>query len=92
MMAATFFLSMFVSNTATALMMVPNAVSVCKSLEESTLPQFRHESKLFGTAVMLGIAYAANVGGMVRWMNWTPAVLFTFWFSCLSQTCLLSRL
>jgi di/tricarboxylate transporter len=35
MMAATFFLSMFVSNTATALMMVPNALSVCHSLERS---------------------------------------------------------
>lgn len=66
MMGATFFLSMFVSNTATALMMVPNAISVCESLEKQTLPQFRHEAKLFGTAVMLGIAYAANVGGMVR--------------------------
>lgn len=65
MMGATFFLSMFVSNTATALMMVPNAIAVCESLETQTLPQYRHEAKLFGTAVMLGIAYAANVGGMV---------------------------
>ena len=76
MMAATFFLSMFVSNTATALMMVPNAVSVCKSLEHSTLPQFRHESKRFGTAVMLGIAYAANVGGMSSLIGTPPNLVF----------------
>lgn len=76
MMAATFFLSMFVSNTATALMMVPNALSVCRSLERSTLPQFHHESRSFGTAVMLGIAYAANVGGMASLVGTPPNLVF----------------
>jgi sodium-dependent dicarboxylate transporter 2/3/5 len=76
MMASTFFLSMFVSNTATALMMLPNAVSVCESLERSTLPQFRHESRRFGIALMLGIAYSANVGGMASLIGTPPNLVF----------------
>mmetsp|Transcript_14840 Transcript_14840/g.30283 ORF Transcript_14840/g.30283 Transcript_14840/m.30283 type:complete len:484 (+) Transcript_14840:658-2109(+) len=76
MMGATFFLSMFVSNTATALIMVPNAISVCESIERQTLPQFRHESKAFGMAVMLGIAYAANVGGMASLIGTPPNLVF----------------
>ena len=76
MMCATFFLSMFVSNTATALMMVPNAISVCESLERQSLPQFRHEAKMFGMAVMLGIAYAANVGGMASLIGTPPNLVF----------------
>jgi sodium-dependent dicarboxylate transporter 2/3/5 len=76
MMGATFFLSMFVSNTATALMMVPNAISVCDSLERQTARSHRHEAKLFGTAVMLGIAYAANVGGMASLIGTPPNLVF----------------
>lgn len=41
-----------------------------------TQPQFRHESKLFGTAVMLGIAYAANVGGMSSLIGTPPNLVF----------------
>jgi sodium-dependent dicarboxylate transporter 2/3/5 len=76
MMVSTFFLSMFVSNTATALMMVPNAVSVCESLERNTLPQFRHESRRFGIAMMLGIAYSANVGGLSSLIGTPPNLVF----------------
>lgn len=76
MMAATFFLSMYVSNTATSLMMVPNAIAVCESIEQSALPEFQHESQLFGTAVMLGIAYAANVGGMASLIGTPPNLVF----------------
>jgi solute carrier family 13 (sodium-dependent dicarboxylate transporter), member 2/3/5 len=62
MMCATFLLSMFVSNTATTLMMLPNAISVVTALEDSgSLP--RHCPK-FGEALLLGIAYSASVGGM----------------------------
>lgn len=77
MMAVTFLLSMFVSNTATALMMVPNAISVCDSLERRSRSQGSNgESQRFGTAVMLGIAYAANVGGMASLIGTPPNLIF----------------
>lgn len=64
MMLGTFFLSMFVSNTATTVMMVPNAISVLESLEGTSKAEHSSEIKRFGIASMLGICYAANVGGM----------------------------
>ncbi|CAB9499175.1 Sodium-dependent dicarboxylate transporter SdcS [Seminavis robusta] len=76
-MGGTFFLSMFVSNTATSLMMVPNALSICRSVEEST-PNHRgnQESRRFSTAIFLGIAYAANVGGMASLLGTPPNLVF----------------
>ena len=64
MMFATFVLSMFVSNTATALMMVPNAIPVIDCLENQASAENKEHARKFGIAVMLGIAYAANVGGI----------------------------
>lgn len=69
-MLATFVLSMWVSNTATTLMMLPIAIALLTSLEDSLDhgpklalqqdPAFRH----LGQAVMLGIAYSATIGGV----------------------------
>lgn len=75
-MSGTFFLSMFVSNTATSLMMVPNALSVCRSLEESSTGQDRRDSRRFATAILLGIAYSANVGGMASLLGTPPNLVF----------------
>ena len=77
MMAVTFVLSMFVSNTATALMMVPNAIAVCDALEsQGRSDDHQEDSKQFGTAVMLGIAFAANVGGMASLIGTPPNLIF----------------
>ena len=64
MMGATFILSMFISNTAATLMMVPNAIAVVETLENSGNKKFRENGKSFSMAVVLGIAYSASVGGM----------------------------
>ncbi|MFT5433378.1 MAG: sodium-dependent dicarboxylate transporter 2/3/5, partial [Myxococcota bacterium] len=55
-------LSMWISNTATALMMLPIAVAVLQRTEERVGkgPGVR----AFGVALMLGIAYACNIGGL----------------------------
>jgi sodium-dependent dicarboxylate transporter 2/3/5 len=62
-MIATAFLSMWISNTATAVMMMPIGVAVVKQLEngldENTLN--KHE---LGQALMLAIAYGCSIGGM----------------------------
>ncbi len=57
---ATAFLSMWVSNTATVMMMLPIALSVAQLLAR----QRNEESHVFPLALMLGIAYAATIGGM----------------------------
>ena len=75
-MGATFFISMFISNTATSLMMVVNGVSICASIQENLDAAHKEESKRFGRAVMLGIAYAANLGGMASLIGTGPNLAF----------------
>ncbi|MCL7968740.1 MAG: DASS family sodium-coupled anion symporter [marine benthic group bacterium] len=60
-MAASAFLSMWVSNTATALMMLPIGISLIELLPGEADEPSRSQ---FGTALMLGIAYACSIGGM----------------------------
>lgn len=55
-MAATALLSMWISNTATTLMMVPIALSAASALED--------KSGKFVTALLLGVCYAASIGGV----------------------------
>ena len=61
-MIATAFLSMWISNTSTAVIMFPIGMSIISIVEK----QYGKDSQLlrrFGLALMLGIAYAANIGG-----------------------------
>lgn len=69
MMTATAFLSMWISNTATTLLMLPIAIALVDSFEsrfkntEIDSEERRHIAK-FATALLLGIAYAASAGGV----------------------------
>lgn len=65
-MMATAALSMWISNSATALMMLPIAVAV---LQQSGDPRLR-------TPLLLGIAYSASVGGMATPIGTPPNVVF----------------
>jgi len=60
-MISTFVISMWISNTATTMMMFPIALSVLKVMsrnyDKSTLGNF-------STAILLSIAYASNIGGL----------------------------
>lgn len=60
-MIATAFLSMWISNTATAMMMIPIVISVVVSLEESLSG---NSISRYATGLFLAIAYSASVGGM----------------------------
>ena len=57
-MTVTAFISMWVSNTATAAMMLPLGLGILSTLGA------RPEKSKYGTGLMLGIAWAASIGGV----------------------------
>lgn len=62
-MIATAFLSMWISNTATSVMMLPIGAAIISQLQENPATE-RNERKVFGKALMLAIAYSASIGGI----------------------------
>ena len=81
-MVVTAFLSMWVSNTATAAMMVPIALSVIDLVlrsrtgtglkESGGIPQDRIPERNFATGLLLCVAYAASIGGIATIIGSPP--------------------
>lgn len=69
-MGATAFLSMWVSNTATAIMMLPIGLSVINMLTSEKDDPL--EKERFATAILLGIAYASSIGGIATLIGTPP--------------------
>lgn len=76
-MYATAFISMWISNTATAMMMLPIAASVIKLLknDSSDIPLSKGEQN-FALGLMLMIGYAATIGGLATIIGTPPNVVF----------------
>ncbi|CAA0106099.1 Sodium-dependent dicarboxylate transporter SdcS [BD1-7 clade bacterium] len=72
-MLATAFLSMWVSNTATAVMMLPIGLSVA-SMMQKTDPDSDYDA--FTRALLLAIAYSASIGGLATIIGTPPNALF----------------
>lgn len=70
-MVATAFLSMWISNTATSVMMLPIGVAIVKQLKDNP-NTIEDENETFGKALMLAIAYSASIGGIATLIGTPP--------------------
>jgi sodium-dependent dicarboxylate transporter 2/3/5 len=82
-MLATAFISLWISNTATTLLMLPIGLSVVQllmrqstetSVDGAGVPS--QAAKNFATSLMLGIAYASSIGGLGTLIGTPPNVFF----------------
>ena len=76
-MLATAFLSMWVSNTATAIMMLPIGLSVVAMMDNSNPEGVRK----YATALLLAIAYSASIGGIATLIGTPPNALLAAYLS-----------
>ncbi len=72
-MIAASFLSMWISNTATAIMMVPIGMAIILKLEDQFDPEKVHS---FSICLMLGIAYSCSIGGVATLVGTPPNLSF----------------
>ncbi|MBU3822028.1 DASS family sodium-coupled anion symporter [Flavobacteriaceae bacterium XHP0103] len=70
-MIATAFMSMWISNTACTVVMLPIALSVIRLLVDDA-DGFTKQDQNFALSVMLGIAFSANAGGIATVIGTPP--------------------
>ena len=75
-MISTSFLSMWISNTATTMMMLPIAMSVI-----TVLGRQGDQFKVFSKYLLISIAYSASIGGMATLIGTTPNAIFAAYSS-----------
>jgi sodium-dependent dicarboxylate transporter 2/3/5 len=73
---STAFLSMWISNTACAMMMLPIAISVVSFLDENLDEALRPHTHGLAVALFLTIAHASNIGGIMTPVGTPPNVVF----------------
>lgn len=79
-MIATAFLSLWISNTATTMMMLPIAMAVVLQMSEGGgTPHEQDRAEMFrnnfGLVLMLGIAYSASIGGIGTLVGTPPNIV-----------------
>lgn len=74
-MMATAFLSMWISNTATSVMMLPIGLAIVKQLKDNPDTD-ENENVIFGKMLMLAIAYSASIGGIATLFGTPPNLVF----------------
>ncbi|MCH7689007.1 MAG: anion permease, partial [Planctomycetes bacterium] len=77
-MLATAFLSMWISNTASTLLMLPIGLAMIGSLRELSNNEKSAEESMsrFSVVLMLGIAYSASIGGLTTLVGTPTNVAF----------------
>lgn len=71
-MLTTCLISMWISNTATAIMMLPVAMSIAAMVSDHE----HRNNKAFLKVMMLGIAYSANIGGIATIIGTPPNIVY----------------
>lgn len=74
-MISAAFLSMWVSNTATAMMMLPIALSIIALVESDEAMEGADLQTNFAVVMLLGLAYACNIGGIATLIGTPPNAL-----------------
>ncbi|WOF17112.1 SLC13/DASS family transporter [Methanoplanus sp. FWC-SCC4] len=78
-MVATAFLSMWISNTATAMMMVPIAIAIIATIlpqKDTRLEEMSETQRDFSECLVISIAYAATIGGLATIIGTPPNGIF----------------
>ena len=75
-MGISFFISMWVMNTSTTLMLLPICLAICSNIKESIPVISKKEFNNFEISLLLGIAYAASIGGMSSLVGTAPNIVF----------------
>jgi len=73
-MVATAAMSMWISNTASVMVMMPIALSIIEEIKE--VKESKSFLSKFAVALMLGIAYSADIGGMATLIGTPPNMVF----------------
>ncbi len=82
-MLATAGLSMWISNTATALVMLPIALAIISRYEQTLSIEQAHR---FSVGLLLSIAYSASVGGMLTLVGTAPNLVFARFYEIATGT------
>jgi sodium-dependent dicarboxylate transporter 2/3/5 len=73
-MLTSFLISMWISNTATVMMLISAVLAVIVQIEVHFKEE--HHSKRLATALLIGLAYSANIGGMATLVGTPTNMIF----------------
>jgi solute carrier family 13 (sodium-dependent dicarboxylate transporter), member 2/3/5 len=76
-MLSSYILSMWISNIATTMMLIPAVLAVATQFEVSGI----NTSKKIATALLLGLAYAASIGGTATVIGTAPNMIFMAFYN-----------
>ena len=74
-MISTALLSMFVSNTAAVMIMIPIGLAIIKEAHALSTPQVQNDVKIFEKALVLSIGYAGTIGGLGTLIGTPPLII-----------------